>query len=198
MTAQVMSAISLPDLISVPVIGTVLGIAVDTFECTFGYPPAISDSGLVVLGASIVLRLDYLNLGVLELASLEVSLEYHHQNDPLGPGYEQKAFSITSLLADGTLTASVSYDSHAGTLTAGLKGVQSVHAESHAEAHAEVHDGVHAGAGAVAGIQADIHAGVTAGVHAVAFSRQVCIYWLWKHCLFRRDCLWRERRTIYS
>src|SRR5271154_5649489 len=24
----------------------------------------------------------------------------------------------------------------------------------------------------------------------VARSRQVCIYWLWKHCLFCRDCLW--------
>src|SRR5271154_669989 len=32
----------------------------------------------------------------------------------------------------------------------------------------------------------------------VARSRQVCIYWLWKHCLFCRDCLWRERTSIYS
>lgn len=117
-----MPAFSLPDLTSVPVIGTVLSIALDTFECIFGYPPATSGSGLAVLGAGIILRLGDLNLGVLELASLEVSLEYHDQNDPLGPGYEQKAFSITSLLADGILTVSVSYDSHAGTLTASLKG----------------------------------------------------------------------------
>ena len=94
-TTQVMSAFTLPDLTSVPVIKTVLSIAVDNFECTFGYPPAVSGSGLAVLGASIALRLDDLNLGVLELASLKDSLEYHDQNDPLGPGYEQKAFSIT-------------------------------------------------------------------------------------------------------
>src|SRR5271155_1917711 len=32
----------------------------------------------------------------------------------------------------------------------------------------------------------------------VARSRQVCMKWLWKHCLFCRDCLWRERTSIYS
>ena len=32
----------------------------------------------------------------------------------------------------------------------------------------------------------------------VARSRQVCIYWLWKHYLFCRDCVWREKRSIYS
>src|SRR2546421_12658368 len=35
-------------------------------------------------------------------------------------------------------------------------------------------------------------------LESVARSRQVCIYWLWKHCLFCRDCLWRERTSIYS
>src|SRR5271163_3053689 len=29
----------------------------------------------------------------------------------------------------------------------------------------------------------------------VARSRQVCIYWLWKHCLFCRDCL--REKEIY-
>jgi len=27
---------------------------------------------------------------------------------------------------------------------------------------------------------------------SVGRSRQVCIYWSWRHCLFCRDCLWRE------
>src|ERR1700726_3199811 len=31
----------------------------------------------------------------------------------------------------------------------------------------------------------------------VARSGQVCIYWLWRHCSFCRDCLWRERTSIY-
>src|SRR5205085_12304095 len=38
----------------------------------------------------------------------------------------------------------------------------------------------------------------TSVYECVARSRQVCIYWLWKHCLFCRDCLWRERTSIYS
>src|SRR5271154_1611888 len=30
---------------------------------------------------------------------------------------------------------------------------------------------------------------------SIARSRQVCIYWLWKHCLFCRDCLWRGKTS---
>ena len=42
------------------------------------------------------------------------------------------------------------------------------------------------------GVRARVH------VYAVTRSRQVCIYWLWKHCLFCRDCLWRGKTSIYS
>ncbi|KFZ24936.1 hypothetical protein V502_00571, partial [Pseudogymnoascus sp. VKM F-4520 (FW-2644)] len=122
--ANIMDAFGLPDLTSVPVLDTIISLAVNSVHCTLGYPENSTD--IACLGAAIELSLDILDIGIFSLAALTLSIEYHEPNDPLGPGYEQKAFSIRSLLADGTLAATVSYDSYAGTLSATLVQVQTV------------------------------------------------------------------------
>ncbi|GIK07592.1 hypothetical protein Aspvir_003258 [Aspergillus viridinutans] len=122
--ANIMDAFGLPDLTSVPVVGTIISVAVNSVHCTLGYPENATD--IACLGATIELRFDSLDPGILSLAALTLSVEYHEPNDPLGPGYEQKAFSVRALLADGTSAATVSYDSHAGTLSATLVQVQTV------------------------------------------------------------------------
>lgn len=116
--ANVMSAFGFPDLTSVPVIGSLISVAVDSVDCSLGYPEGSTD--VACLGVAIDLGLDTLDLGILSLVAITLSIEYHAAEDLLGPGSEQKAFSISSLLADGTLSATVAYNSLKGTLTASL------------------------------------------------------------------------------
>lgn len=119
-----MDAFGLPDLTSVPVIGTLVSLAVKSVQCTIGYPDKSTD--IACLGATIELSIDTLDLGIFNLAALTLSIQYHEPTDPLGPGYEQKAFSFSALLADGTLAAKISYDSHTDTLSATLVQIQTV------------------------------------------------------------------------
>jgi hypothetical protein len=124
-TADLLAAFKFPNLSSIPVIGTLLSIELDSAHCNIGYTEESPDV-LCCLGAGISFGIDSCNLGVFTFAGLNIELEYFTKDDIFGPGFEQRAFAISAGIADGTLQAEVSYDSHTGILKASLTRVMPI------------------------------------------------------------------------
>ncbi|KAF5676196.1 hypothetical protein FHETE_2323 [Fusarium heterosporum] len=113
--ASLASALNLSSLDSIPVLSSVLSTQLDTAHYTIGYIPTPGEEGkstLSCLGYSFTLQLDSLSFtDCISVDDLLVSVGWHSENDPYGPGVEQFVFSIKAALLNKSLIAQIIYDS---------------------------------------------------------------------------------------
>lgn len=86
--ADLITALGLPDVSSIPVLGTLLSTQFNTAHFTIGYlPDHKGGSSLSWLGSSFTFELDQVSLtDTLVIDGISVAIGYHSENDPFGPG----------------------------------------------------------------------------------------------------------------
>ncbi|KAF4332674.1 hypothetical protein FBEOM_13525 [Fusarium beomiforme] len=119
--ASLVSALNLSSLDSVPVVKDLLSTQLDSAHYTIGYVPTPGQNGkstITCLGYSFTLELDSLTFtGSISVEELLVSVGWHSENDPYGPGVEQLVFSVKAALLNKSLVAQIIYDSTSSDIT---------------------------------------------------------------------------------
>ncbi|KAM6536359.1 hypothetical protein FALCPG4_002367 [Fusarium falciforme] len=110
---DIISALELPDVSSIPVLGTLLSTQLGTAHFTIGYlPTQTGGSSLSWLGSSFTFELDQVSVTeTLVIDGISVAIGYHSEHDPFGPGKTQFVFLLRASLFDNALAADIIYDS---------------------------------------------------------------------------------------
>ncbi|KAL2694790.1 hypothetical protein Neosp_001377 [[Neocosmospora] mangrovei] len=110
---DIISALKLPDVSSIPVLGTLLSTQLETAHFTIGYlPNQGGGSSLSWLGSSFTFELDEVSVtDALVIDGISVSIGYHSEHDPFGPGKTQFVFLLKAAFLDNALAAEIIYDS---------------------------------------------------------------------------------------